>query len=127
MPITHESFPARVDHWDLASVRLKELHSLTRPSLLEHPLPDPSLFFRPNNTIKSAFILMWLRLRPVFLWRLSLPNPKLFSNKQWRAMLEAADGFKLSSKPLREKMLGELRSLLESSHATGIEKEHAPF
>lgn len=35
-------------------------------------------------------------------------------------MLEAADGFKLSSKPLREKMLGELRSLLKSSHATGI-------
>lgn len=121
MPIVHESFLSPVSHWELANVKLKDLQHFTGPSLLEHPLPDPSLFVTPENTIKPTFILMWFRLCPVFLWRLSVPNPKLFTNKQWRAMLEVADGFKISSKSLRGKMLVELQSLMESSHATGIE------
>lgn len=120
MPIVHESYPAPINHWDLANVKLKDLQRLTGPSLLEHPLPDPSIFITPQSTLKPALILMWLRLRPILLWRMSFPDPKLFSNREWRAMLEAADGFKISSNPLRGKMLAELRTLLESSHSTGV-------
>ncbi|KAE9402360.1 hypothetical protein BT96DRAFT_991331 [Gymnopus androsaceus JB14] len=56
---------------------------------------DPALFVTPDNTLKVSLLMMWLRICPALLWRLGLPNVKLFINKQWRAMLEAADGFLL--------------------------------
>jgi len=118
--VVHESFPACLYLWDEASRRLAELHPFTGPSLLEHYLPDPSLFVDPSNALKPALLLSWLRIRPVILWRLGLPGPRLFVNKKWRAMLEAADGFRAASQN-RKEMLDILRSLVRESHSMGIQ------
>ncbi|KAE9385900.1 hypothetical protein BT96DRAFT_1006616 [Gymnopus androsaceus JB14] len=105
LPIIHDSWPIRLHIWDIAS----------------QFLPDPALFVTPNNALKVS-LLMWLHIRPALLWRLGLPNVKLFTNKQWRAMLEAADGFRTTpSQPLRAKMLMQLKSVLEDSRSVGIQ------
>lgn len=122
LPIIHDSWPIRLHVWDIASVRLKELERFTGPSQLEQFLPDPALFVTPDNALKVSLLMMWLRIRPALLWRLGLPNAKLFTNKQWRAMLEAADGFRTTpSQPLRAKMLTQLKSVLEDSRSVGIQ------
>ncbi|KAE9397091.1 hypothetical protein BT96DRAFT_941147 [Gymnopus androsaceus JB14] len=115
LPVTHECFPVRVHLWDEASRRLAELQRYTGPSLLEHYLPDPSLFVNPNNLLKPALIVSWLRIRPVILWRLGLPDPK-----DWRAMLEAADNFLVSGSKKRGEMLEILKALVKESHSSGI-------
>ncbi|KAE9385067.1 hypothetical protein BT96DRAFT_950114 [Gymnopus androsaceus JB14] len=120
LPVTHECFPVRVHLWDEASRRLAELQRYTGPSLLEHYLPDPSLFVNPSNLLKPALILSWLRIRPVILWQLGLPDPRSFKNKDWRAMLEAADNFLVSGSKKRGEMLEILKALVKESHSSGI-------
>ncbi|KAJ3773183.1 hypothetical protein FB446DRAFT_642123, partial [Lentinula raphanica] len=82
----------------------------------------PALFVSPDNTFRTSFFMMWLRVRPVFLWRLSLPTgTKFYSNKDWRKMLESADGRKLSSLKGRTEMLQELKDVVADSRQYGIE------
>ncbi|KAJ3831392.1 hypothetical protein F5878DRAFT_514400, partial [Lentinula raphanica] len=81
----------------------------------------PALFVSPDNTFRTSLFMMWLRVRPVFLWRLSLPTrPKFYSNKDWRKMLEAADGLKLLSLKGRAEMLQELKDVVSDSRQYGI-------
>ncbi|KAE9395056.1 hypothetical protein BT96DRAFT_942690 [Gymnopus androsaceus JB14] len=120
MPIIHESFPKCLPTWDMASVHLAELQHFTGPSLLEHALPDPSIFITPEGTLKPALIMSWLHVCPVFLWHLGMPNSKSYTNKQWRAMLEAADGFHVSGSDWHSEMLVELKALVKDSHSIGI-------
>lgn len=117
--MTHESFPLRLSFWDEASHRLAELQKFTGPSLLDHYVPDPVLFVDPNNALKSSLVLSWLRIRPIILWRLGLPDPPSFVNRNWRAMLEAADGFRSGSQN-RPKMLDLLKSFIKESNSAGI-------
>lgn len=69
---------------------------------------------------------MWLRLRPLFLWRLGLPNAKLYVNKDWRAMLEVAENLgipkdsQLPKSKQRTQMSGLLHDLIKNSNLTGI-------
>lgn len=115
----HKSFPSHLSLWDQASCRLAELKKFTGPSLLDHYLPDPALFINPNNVLKSSLLLSWLCIRPVFLWRLGLPNPPSFVNRNWGAMLEAADGIRSASQNW-QKMLDILKSFVSESQSNGI-------
>lgn len=117
--MTHESFPSRLYIWDGASRKLAELQCFTGPSLLKHFLPDPAIFVNPSSRLKSSLVLSWLRIRPVFLWRLGLPDPPSFPNREWRSILEAADNFRTGSQDRKEK-LDILQSLVKESHSRGI-------
>lgn len=117
MAVIHECFPHRLHLWDEASRRLEELHRFTGPSVLEHYLPDPTLFVDPSGALKPSLVRSWLRIRPVILWRLGLPSPPSFVNKKWRSMLEAADNFRIVSQDRRE-MLDILKGLVRESHLT---------
>lgn len=97
LPVTHEAFPDRLTWWDKPCVQLQELQRVCGQALLGHPLPDPSLFLNVNNKLKPGRVLMWLCLCPLFLWRLGLSNAKLYSNKDWKAMLEVAEGLGLAN------------------------------
>ncbi|KAJ3725376.1 hypothetical protein C8R42DRAFT_640254 [Lentinula raphanica] len=115
-------FPRRLTAWNDAQLKLKNFHGHIGNSLLESPLIDPALFVSPDNSFRTMLFMMWLRVQPVFLWRLSLPmRPKFYSNKDWRKMLEAADGLKLSSLKGQAEMLQELKDVVLDSRQYGIE------
>lgn len=103
----------------MALDRLSEFYRRTGQSILDHPVPHPVVFLNPANELKFLMVLMWLRIRPIFLWRLSLPEAPVFTNKDWRALLEAAHGTTGPS-PRRTKMLGKLKEVLKQYHSTGI-------
>ncbi|KAJ3964095.1 hypothetical protein EV361DRAFT_834953 [Lentinula raphanica] len=64
--------------------------------------------------------MMWLRLRPLFLWRLSLPiRGKFYTNKEWRKLLDAMDGNQ--SAKGRAEMLHELKEVVKDSRQFGID------
>lgn len=86
------TFPLPLDWWGKALDCLSEFHRRTGQSRLDHPVPHPVVFLTPQDQLKFPMVLMWLRIRPVFLWRLSLPQAPVFKNKDWRALLEAAHG-----------------------------------
>ncbi|KAJ3963643.1 hypothetical protein EV361DRAFT_943419 [Lentinula raphanica] len=66
--------------------------------------------------------MMWLRVRPVFLWRLSLPTRgRFYTNKEWRKMLDAVDGKQLSSSKGRAEMLHKLKEVVKGSRQYGID------
>lgn len=115
--LDHAHFPLRLPWWDTACERLLKLHDHTGHSLLHSPVPNPVIFLLPDNQLRSNFLLTWLRLRPVVLWRLSLPNARFYASKDWRAMLEAADGYKTAASDRRTKMLAELNKLVDTSRS----------
>lgn len=126
LPITHEAFPSCLAWWDKPCVQLQELQRVCGQSLLGHSLPDPSLFLTANNEVKPGRVLMWLCLRPLFLWRLGSPNAKLYVNKDWRAMLEVAEDLgalkenQLPKSKRRIQMSNHLHDLMNGSHSTGM-------
>ncbi|KAE9384922.1 hypothetical protein BT96DRAFT_950224 [Gymnopus androsaceus JB14] len=112
----------------------KKKQKLANPSSYVPPPTEPRNCFLPIihdswpirlhvwDIASVSLLMMWLHICPALLWRLGLPNAKLFTNKQWRAMLEAADGFCTTpSQPLRAKMLTQLKSVLEDSRSVGIQ------
>ncbi|KAF9061104.1 hypothetical protein BDP27DRAFT_1369952 [Rhodocollybia butyracea] len=69
----------------------------------------------------ASFLLMWLR---VFLCSCGVsisPIRKWFTNKDWKAMFETADGFNVASSARCASMLVELRKLIKDSCSMGIE------
>ncbi|KAJ3765609.1 hypothetical protein FB446DRAFT_654984 [Lentinula raphanica] len=108
--------PRRVTAWDRANNSLSEFHLRSGPSLLEQAYPLPDVFFTPSNDLKVSLLLMWLRLRPLLQWKLSLPTRmKGYKNTEWRALFEAIDGKKVESMKARGNMLKELEELCRQS------------
>ncbi|KAE9391200.1 hypothetical protein BT96DRAFT_945552 [Gymnopus androsaceus JB14] len=97
--ITHEAFPSRLTWWDGPCVQLQELQCDTSHALLGHPLPDPFLFLTLNNKLKPEIIMI---------------------NKDWRAMLEAAEGHGAVHTKCWSQMMEKLRALIRDSTLTGI-------
>ncbi|KAJ3739618.1 hypothetical protein EV360DRAFT_90473 [Lentinula raphanica] len=110
--IDNPVMPRRVTAWDRANNSLSEFHLQSGPSLLEQAYPLPDVFFTPSNDLKVSLLLMWLRLRPLLQWKLSLPTRmKGYKNTEWRALFEAIDGKKVESMKARGNMLKELEEL----------------
>ncbi|EEB98609.1 hypothetical protein MPER_01854, partial [Moniliophthora perniciosa FA553] len=56
-------------------------------------LPPPRVLVIPESESKRAkYFAGWLKLREVFLYRLSVPDIRGLTNKQWRALLDVSDG-----------------------------------
>ncbi|KAJ3711963.1 hypothetical protein C8R42DRAFT_728282 [Lentinula raphanica] len=108
--------PSRLPIWSDANNSLSEYHLRSGPSLLEQAYPPPDVFFTPSNDLKVSLLLVWLRLRPLFQWKLSLPTClKGYKNMEWRALFEAIDGKKVESMKTRGDMLRELEDLCRQS------------
>ncbi|KAJ3832709.1 hypothetical protein F5878DRAFT_702762 [Lentinula raphanica] len=108
--------PSRLVLWNEANNKLSDYHLRSGPLLLEQAYPPPDVFFTPSNDLKVSLLLVWLRLRPLFQWKLSLPTRlKGYKNTEWRALFEAVDGKKVESMKARAIMLRELEELCRQS------------
>lgn len=93
----------------------------TGDSLLEFVVPEPSIFVDPQSRLCVPLMLMWLRLRPFFLHRLTVPSVlSSLTNKKWKALLEGAVGFNIGSQKLRQQMLDLLLSCSSELGQYGI-------
>ncbi|KAJ3709914.1 hypothetical protein C8R42DRAFT_561053, partial [Lentinula raphanica] len=80
------------------------------------------LFISPSNTFRTSLFMMWLRIRPLFLWRLSLPNRgKFYTNKEWRKMLYAMDENQSANSKGRAEIPLELKEVVKDSQQYGID------
>lgn len=114
-------FPLPLAWWQRGFEKLMELQCHTGQSLLKLPLPHPVIFLTKDDCFKFDLFLMWLHICPVILWQLGLLNTPVFTNKNWKALIEGAQGSAgpgLSS--CQTKMLEKLRGIVAESQSIGI-------
>ncbi|THU92862.1 hypothetical protein K435DRAFT_862048 [Dendrothele bispora CBS 962.96] len=108
--------PPVVSAWASAQVELSELsHTLPEPKL-GYYLPEPEMLISSvNDATKSRLVCSWIRIRDIFLYRLSNPSsePRLLRNQQWRHILELGAGLKYSAtSKSAQKVTNEMHELL---------------
>ncbi|KAK7026080.1 hypothetical protein VNI00_015726 [Paramarasmius palmivorus] len=91
-PLMSPSIPS----WKQAMVALSNYNqSLEAPDNIGRGfvVPPPRALIIPQSEAKRAkYFAGWLKLREVFIYRLSVPGVEGLSNKQWRALLDISHG-----------------------------------
>ncbi|KAE9390413.1 hypothetical protein BT96DRAFT_946157 [Gymnopus androsaceus JB14] len=123
--------PSPLRRWDTAHEHLKKLWPFLEQPKLDYVVPDISMFFDTQQNLRTTLVLMWLRVRPIILWKLGSPGStgtSFYSNKEWRGMLEYMTGTyslgessRMGSK--RKKMGVVLTELIARSKVDGVRLE----
>ncbi|THU99076.1 hypothetical protein K435DRAFT_659668, partial [Dendrothele bispora CBS 962.96] len=109
--------PAIVPVWCDAQAELAPLSTTLPASELGYFLPDPDMIISsPNDETKMRLAYSWLKLRELFIFRLSSrlagSMPTLLRNQQWRHLLAVAAGIKYSAETESGRKHEEMRQLL---------------
>lgn len=113
--------------WRLAQDSLKEFWPhLSKPELY-FVVPDVMLFFNPQGEPRLELLLMWLRIRPLVMWRLTSTganNVPIYPSSSWRAMFETMEGTNskdTSKKGKKRKLMSVgLEELAEQARRAGV-------
>ncbi|THU75356.1 hypothetical protein K435DRAFT_846944, partial [Dendrothele bispora CBS 962.96] len=109
--------PTIVPVWSEAQAELAPLSTTLPASELGYFLPDPDMMISsPNDETKRRLVYSWLKLRELFIFRLSSCQAgsvsALLRNQQWRHLLAVAAGIKYSAATESGRKHEEMRQLL---------------
>ncbi|THU79831.1 hypothetical protein K435DRAFT_875016 [Dendrothele bispora CBS 962.96] len=109
--------PAIVPVWSEAQAELALLSTTLPASELGYFLPDPDMIISsPNDKTKRRLVYSWLKLRELFIFRLSSRQARsvstLLHNQQWQHLLAVAAGIKYSAETESGRKHEEMRQLL---------------
>lgn len=87
--------PGSLAPWRAAHASLAEFWRHLQIPGLNYVVPEVTVFFDPQRRLRVPLLLMWLRIRPVILWRLGSTGADqvpLYPTSYWRALLKGPDG-----------------------------------